>query len=88
MTNKALERLKYHVTGAIERGEGKPILAQVKPKCDMTKDCAQDVTHIDSRGFVYCECHGKRRKAGGDKCRKLRPSEIKRLELGQKIGRY
>jgi hypothetical protein len=62
--------------------------ATTKPKCDMTKDCAQDVTHIDSRGFVYCECHGKLRKQGGAKCRKLRPSEIKMLELGQKVERY
>jgi hypothetical protein len=30
--NKPLERLKYHISGAIERGEAKPIEAVVAPR--------------------------------------------------------
>lgn len=51
-------------------------------------DCTNtDITHIDSSGFVYCSRHGEIRKRY-KRCRKLKPTEIKRLESGQTLTRY
>lgn len=55
--------------------------------CQMTNNCGSPVTHIDSSGFVYCEMHGRQRRAY-KRCRKLKPAEIKRLESGQPLTRY
>jgi hypothetical protein len=30
--------------------------------CDMKKDCAEAVTHIGSKGYVYCEKHAAQRR--------------------------
>lgn len=53
--------------------------------CEMSKDCAQSVTHVDEKGFVYCTGHGIARRASGPRCRKLRPTEKRMLEAGQCI---
>ncbi len=53
-------------------------------QCDMEKNCMEPVTHIDNRGFVYCTKHGERRKRDTP-CRKLRPSEFKKLVQGVPI---
>jgi hypothetical protein len=54
----------------------------VRLKCDMALDCQEPVTHIDNKGYAYCTKHGEQRKAYGTPCRKLRPSEITKLEQG------
>jgi len=55
-------------------------------KCDMTRECKAEVTHIDNKGFVYCTGHGEDRR---DRipCRKLRPHEIKQLTYGQPLSK-
>lgn len=53
-------------------------------RCDY--DCDVPVTHIDSKGFVYCAGHGAARKAGGYQCRKLTASEVKALTRGETIA--
>ena len=53
-------------------------------RCDY--DCAVAVTHIDTKGFVYCAGHGAARKAGGYQCRKLTASEVKALTRGETIA--
>ena len=58
-----------------------------KLTCDMIKDCTDKVKYIDSRGFIYCECHGKQRKMS-QPCRKLTIAELNKLTNGQKIERY
>lgn len=58
-----------------------------KLKCDMSKDCNSEVTHIDSSGFIYCSSHGELRKFS-KRCRKLKPKELKTLEQGQPLTRY
>lgn len=55
-------------------------------RCDMERDCIDSVTHIDRKGFVYCEKHGARRKASGISCRVLRPAEVERLREGLTIN--
>lgn len=52
--------------------------------CDMEKDCNSPVSYIDNKGYVYCAKHGEQRKAAKP-CRKLTPSEIKKLEDGGTI---
>ena len=56
----------------------------MKLKCDMKEDCQAVVTHIDIKGWVYCAEHGKQRKYDM-RCRKLRPSETKNLEMSEQI---
>jgi len=56
-------------------------------QCDMVKDCAAPVTHLDRKGYAYCTPHGIERR-GCQPCRKLRPWELRRLERGQPLARY
>lgn len=58
------------------------------PSCDGDRACDASVTHIDASGYAYCEPHGLQRRASGQRCRKLRPHELRRLERGQTIARY
>ena len=57
-------------------------------QCDMDRDCAGAITHLDKSGFVYCAPHGERRKQARRNCRKLRSYEIKTLERGEALKRY
>lgn len=54
--------------------------------CDMEKDCKKPVSHIDNKGYTYCSDHAATRKSGGVSCRKLKPTEIKKLEDGETIS--
>lgn len=58
-----------------------------KLQCDMKDDCHEAVTHIDEKGFAYCDAHGKSRKTYM-RCRKLTKTELKQLENGQPLKRY
>jgi hypothetical protein len=49
-------------------------------RCDMTHDCADPVSRIDRKGYVYC--------AKDQPCRRLRPHEIKKLAAGQPLPHY
>jgi hypothetical protein len=57
-------------------------------KCQMTKECTEDVTHVDEKGFIYCACHGYNRRVSGRKCRKLTKKELKTLIAGIPLERY
>lgn len=58
-------------------------------KCVMTADCAQPVTHIGSKGFLYCAGHAATRKASGyERCRKMTASERALIEQGKPIASY
>ncbi len=63
------------------------VTAQINPKCQMTQDCANTVTHIDDSGFIYCQHHGNTRKQYR-RCRKLKPSELKLIRSSKPITRY
>lgn len=56
-------------------------------KCDMKDSCKCEVNHIDIKGFVYCDTHGKNRKLYM-RCRKLKPNELKKLKNGEQLGEY
>jgi hypothetical protein len=58
-----------------------------KLACDMSRACADTVSHIDSDGYVYCATHGANRQQHA-RCRKLTASELKKLRAGQTISRY
>ena len=44
--------------------------------------CDRPVDHVDHRGFAYCRTHGLRCQAGGERCRRLTPTEIATLQAG------
>ena len=56
-------------------------------RCDMEETCVAVVTHLDRKGYVYCERHGLARRLG-QPCRKLRPSEVRKLASGEPLRRY
>lgn len=56
-------------------------------RCEWSEECADPVTHLDNKGFVYCTGHGLERR-GRRPCRKLRPHELRRLERGEPVKRY
>lgn len=55
--------------------------------CDMRADCPRPVTHIDSKGWVYCTPCGNDRKYSV-RTRKLRPWELRLLENGRPVPSY
>ena len=55
--------------------------------CDMVEGCTQPVSYIDAKGYVYCEQHGKERQRY-QRCRKLRPAELKVLRTGEPLEAY
>lgn len=56
-------------------------------RCDMEDDCTKPVTHIDQKGYAYCEPHGIERRWYVP-CRKLRPHELRKLQRGEALARY
>jgi hypothetical protein len=56
--------------------EGSRILSTA---CDMTDECDEPVTHVDTKGYIYCARHAAMRCSGtsGRRCRKLRAGELK-----------
>lgn len=55
--------------------------------CDMSEDCRNPVTHIGSKGWVYCaECRVHRK--GWERTRKIRPWEMKLLLAGEPLPAY
>ena len=56
-------------------------------KCSMTKECTEKVSYIDTKGFIYCECHGKQRSQYV-RTRKMTKREIKTLEENKQIDRF
>lgn len=57
--------------------------------CEMIDSCDDPVAMIDDKGYIYCAEHGlERRRCHRRRCRKLRPSELKRLERGEALGSY
>jgi hypothetical protein len=59
----------------------------MQPGCEMVKDCPNPVTHIGSKGYVYCTLHAPERK-GWEGTRKMRKWEIELLKNGQAVPSY
>lgn len=66
----------------LESPPGTVILA-----CDGEAGCCAPVTHIDNKGYIYCEGHGLARRTYRP-CRKLRPHELRTLRRGEPVRRY
>jgi hypothetical protein len=59
------------------------------PHCDMTHDCIEKVTHIGSKGYVYCKAHAvSRRNSGYESTREMRAWELSLLESGKSLPSY
>lgn len=60
-----------------------------KPRCEMAADCAQPVTHIGDKGYIYCAEHAARRRASGyERCRRMRQWECALIEKGKPLPSY
>lgn len=59
------------------------------PSCDGWCDKKNPVTHIGSKGYVYCpECAVRRRQSGYERTRKMTAAERRTIASGQPIARY
>jgi hypothetical protein len=58
-----------------------------KTRCQMDDECAEPVTMIDNKGFVYCTEHGLGRRLTCG-CRKLRQHEQNRIRRGEPLTHY
>jgi hypothetical protein len=57
--------------------------------CDMTNDCTEAVTHIGSKGYVYCAKHAVgRRHSGYGRTRAMRAWELKLVAAGEPLPSY
>ena len=54
----------------------------------MFAGCARPVTTIEDTGFIYCKPHGQLRRSGGNRCRLMRPWELKLIEAGHALPGY
>ena len=51
----------------------------------MERGCTAPVTYVDVKGYVYCTRHGQQRQSS-QRCRKLTPFELRRLQAGETIA--
>lgn len=56
-------------------------------RCEMHATCEAPVTMLDAKGYIYCTDHGQGRQRH-QRCRKLRPHELRKLERGEVLARY
>lgn len=58
-------------------------------QCEMSIDCGQRVTHIGSKGYVYCTEHAIGRRVGGwERTRKMTASELRVVQSGRPLTAY
>ena len=57
-------------------------------RCEGHAECTTLATWLDNKGYVYCEKHGHRRRAGGTPTRPLRAWERDALLAGQRLQSY
>lgn len=58
-----------------------------KFQCAMDLKCEENISIIDSKGFIYCQKHGLQRKQY-QRARKLKPQEIKKIMQGVTLEKY
>lgn len=57
-------------------------------QCEMSKECHEPVTHIEEKGFIYCEGHARTRRQYGRHARKMRTWELKLIHAGFPLPSY
>lgn len=59
------------------------------PMCDMAMDCFAPVTHLGSKGYVYCAEHAlSRRNSGYERTRGLLAWERRAIRNGETLTSY
>lgn len=56
-------------------------------ECDMVQGCADRVTHIGEKGYVYCAKHAPDRR-GWERVRKMRVWESRLIAAGEPLPSY
>jgi hypothetical protein len=57
-------------------------------RCDGKKDCANPVTHVGSKGYVYCESCAPARNDRYQRSRRMRNWELKVIACGERLESY
>lgn len=60
---------------------------EITLRCDMVDGCTAPIAYIDTKGYIYCAPHGRERQAY-QRCRKLTPVELTRLQSGEPLKEY
>lgn len=59
------------------------------PKCEMRENCLRPVTHIGSKGYVYCaQCGTTRGISGYELTRPMKAWELQAIAEGKTLPRY
>lgn len=62
-------------------------ISTTQQSCDMSKDCTNNVTHIGSKGYVYCSsCAPLRQRF--ERTRKMQVWELKLIASGEPLPSY
>ena len=56
-------------------------------QCEMRYTCEEAVTHIGSKGYIYCKAHARKR-GGYESTRAMRVWEVRLLESGERLPIY
>lgn len=57
--------------------------------CEMRTDCEAPVSHLGSKGYVYCLPHAVlRRESGHERTRKMRLWELRWIQEGRQLPSY
>jgi hypothetical protein len=65
------------------------VVSEQMATCDMVEGCADPVTHIGNKGYVYCAKHAAERRATGyERTRAMRLWEKKLIAAGEPIPKY
>jgi hypothetical protein len=62
-------------------------MSEIIPRCEMSRDCAQPVTHVGEKGYIYCAGHAATRR-GHERTRALRPWELELIRAGRPVPSY
>jgi len=56
-------------------------------QCEMRKECTSEVTHIGSKGYIYCKGHAQAR-GGYESARAMRVWELDLVKAGKQVPSY
>ena len=56
-------------------------------QCEMRKGCTSEVTHIGSKGYIYCKAHARER-GGYESTRAMRVWELDLVKAGKQVPSY
>lgn len=58
------------------------------PACDMDRECDNEPTHLEEKGYIYCGSHAEQRRRWNPRVRKMRAWERRWLAEHRPLPDY